>query len=66
MFRTKTAAVIEEYLRQEKPVNKWDRLLMYLSDWQYAYAAPDAVQVSGYDLLSAVMEIVEEIRGKYE
>ena len=57
------AEVIEEYLRQEKPVDKWKLLLGYISDWQFAYAEPDAVQVNGYDLLEEVMEIVEEIGG---
>lgn len=58
------AAVIEEYLRKAPAVDKWERLMAHLSDWQQdVFSVQNAKPVSGYDLIGAVMEIVEEIGG---
>lgn len=58
------AAVIEEYLRKAPVVDKWERLMAHLSYWQQdVFSVQNAKPVSGYDLIGAVMEIVEEIGG---
>lgn len=58
------AEVIEAYMRQAPPTSRWEKLLSYLSDWQQdVYATPNAMPVRGYDLLGAVIQIVEKIGG---